>query len=862
MWNAGIAMTPLNIAIFGEPVDPPAAPSNLVVAAISSSKLNLSWTDNSDDETAFYIYRSEDDIDYAYIDSVAADETAYQDTGRAADTLYYYYVKAHNAGGESVASNTGSDTTFAGAPVAGPVLWVKADVGTWQDVAGTVAADDDGEVVGLWEDQSGNGNDFTAVSDGTQRPTLQTNEINGFPVIRADGVNDYLRTVGNVALTNFTIFLVVVPHEYGSGTRLMYQYDGADGWYLANDKGMFRHIVPNVTVDGSLTDAQPSVLVYARGGGEIVGYLNGVEVGRTALAVPTTNDEIFLFVASSLGNDTEVDVAEILIYDSLLAGPDIVDTQSYLLGRYDIADQSDGERIVWLKADTDIWQDTAATVVADDDGEVVGAWKDQSGKGNHFTAIADDTRRPTLKTNIMNGHPVVRFDGLNDYLLSISNLWLGEFMITMAMAPIERKTLSRVLYHYDGTDGWFLRCGVDSEAIAHIDPGVVGDGCQSIGTPNIITIERTDAAIIFRRNGEEISSTALGNSPVTVDEIFVGVASNLIRYGNFDLAELIVRREINNTLRDADEAYMAARYASPLVSPTWTELGDMPAAKSQHGFEVYDGKLYAVAGFSGADETTAVFEYDPVAPAWDTMAVMTGKRQSGILRAVGTKLYYIGGYADGTFYDTVYEFDPVGDSWATKTAMPTPREDMGSAVYDGKIYVFGGLIGPAPGQTAINTLEIYDPGGDSWDETKADMPANKWSGDFGAYYNGKIYAVTSALSFIGYPNMTLVTTIYEYNIVGDSWSVLTAAPEGHAYKEVAVIGDDLYVLGGSVTPNATSYTHAMWRYDIGDDEWHYVGATPILVGGAGLAVHNGEIYMSGGNDAGGTDLAELWKFTP
>ena len=90
---------------------PPAAPTNLTATAVSSNQINLSWTDNSKNETGFKIERSRDGITFAQKDVVGVNVTAYTDSGRQASTKYYYRVRAYDSGGNSGYSNTASATT-------------------------------------------------------------------------------------------------------------------------------------------------------------------------------------------------------------------------------------------------------------------------------------------------------------------------------------------------------------------------------------------------------------------------------------------------------------------------------------------------------------------------------------------------------------------------------------------------------------------------------------------------------------------------------------------------------------------------------------------------------------------------------
>lgn len=96
----------------------PAAPTNLAAAAASSKRVNLTWRDNSNNETGFIIERSTNKgLSWVRIAQTGAGATSYADTTVSARKTYWYRVRATNQAGVSAPSNVATVTTpRAGAP--------------------------------------------------------------------------------------------------------------------------------------------------------------------------------------------------------------------------------------------------------------------------------------------------------------------------------------------------------------------------------------------------------------------------------------------------------------------------------------------------------------------------------------------------------------------------------------------------------------------------------------------------------------------------------------------------------------------------------------------------------------------------
>jgi tripartite motif-containing protein 71 len=92
----------------------PAAPSSLTATAASQSQINLSWVDNSTNETGFKIERCKgaNCANFVQVGTVGSNTATFADAGLAKNTTYRYRARAYNGSGNSPYSNTGSARTF------------------------------------------------------------------------------------------------------------------------------------------------------------------------------------------------------------------------------------------------------------------------------------------------------------------------------------------------------------------------------------------------------------------------------------------------------------------------------------------------------------------------------------------------------------------------------------------------------------------------------------------------------------------------------------------------------------------------------------------------------------------------------
>lgn len=98
----------------------PPAPTDLVGTAVSGTRINLTWNDNSTTETGFEVYRSANNANnYVLIATTgpnASSQGAYADSGLFANSLFYYRVRARNDGGNSAYTNVVNLSTLNSLP--------------------------------------------------------------------------------------------------------------------------------------------------------------------------------------------------------------------------------------------------------------------------------------------------------------------------------------------------------------------------------------------------------------------------------------------------------------------------------------------------------------------------------------------------------------------------------------------------------------------------------------------------------------------------------------------------------------------------------------------------------------------------
>jgi hypothetical protein len=176
---------------------PPNVPEALTATTISSTQINLTWSDVSNNENSFQIERSISTLTgFSLIATTLANATTYSDANLAPSTPYFYRVRAVNAGGMSVYSSEASAITLESPPIAPANLTVRPTSSSQIDIS--------------WSDMSTN-------ETGFQLERSLASGLN-FEIITTTNAN--LTAYSNIGLTPNTKYFYRVRSINGVGSSV------------------------------------------------------------------------------------------------------------------------------------------------------------------------------------------------------------------------------------------------------------------------------------------------------------------------------------------------------------------------------------------------------------------------------------------------------------------------------------------------------------------------------------------------------------------------------------------------------------------------------------------------------------------
>lgn len=230
---------------------------------------------------------------------------------------------------------SGRFSSITPASISGCQLWLDA-----HQITGLA----DGDPVATWADASGNARD---VSEATNRPTYQTSEINGLPVVRFDGSNDRLEGADNAVwqFTDFTMYAVVRFAGFHAGyyQNTIVSQDNSSKWMFCykNETGTTHfHQNPGGTeLDSTAWTAVVGTwyLVGCSRNATTVSFrTNGEAKGTATHGTQLPDVSGPLIIGVSEGATINADIAEIVLYNAAISAGDTTELEDYFNSKYAI----------------------------------------------------------------------------------------------------------------------------------------------------------------------------------------------------------------------------------------------------------------------------------------------------------------------------------------------------------------------------------------------------------------------------------------------------------------------------------------------------------------------------------------------
>jgi hypothetical protein len=245
--------------------------------------------------------------------------------------FYFVGISAFaQSGAGSIGTNNGTSNLR---------LWVKADAGT--NLSGNQLTN--------WTDLSGSSNTATAVASNN-RPTRIPEALNGYPVMRFDGTNDYLEA-GTTTSLNMTQWSFLVVGKINNNKNYNYWFgkgnDVTENYEFLSYADPFMHVPINFT-DGTRgwlnTPTTSSVNNYAiwqydysTAGRNI--YLNGTSVASDAVSKTPQTNNLVMWIGnerSTTGRFLDGDIAELIMFNTRQNDIQRTILQNYLSSKYNI----------------------------------------------------------------------------------------------------------------------------------------------------------------------------------------------------------------------------------------------------------------------------------------------------------------------------------------------------------------------------------------------------------------------------------------------------------------------------------------------------------------------------------------------
>jgi hypothetical protein len=269
-------------------------------------------------------------------------------TGSAftSETVYQATVTINSISSNTTGGPVTRNLTIAALGATGPggvggaqtsPVWFRADAGT--------STTTDNTPINTWTSSSDNTVQATQNTSANQ-PVLRTgtNGINGRPVVRFDGSNDFFNTNYTWPANQGGITMILVGRgtnfqsaiRMQSGNYIVYPWSSAQSFILSSDGGTFGGIASGLVTDG--TTVNIGMARYRRNTTNgMQTFRNGtLQTQRNSANNPLPSENLILGSYLGIAEFTNADIAEAIIYRAALNEAQRIIVENYLSSKYNV----------------------------------------------------------------------------------------------------------------------------------------------------------------------------------------------------------------------------------------------------------------------------------------------------------------------------------------------------------------------------------------------------------------------------------------------------------------------------------------------------------------------------------------------
>ncbi|XP_041440637.1 kelch-like protein 15, partial [Xenopus laevis] len=225
--------------------------------------------------------------------------------------------------------------------------------------------------------------------------------------------------------------------------------------------------------------------------------------------------------------------------------------------------------------------------------------------------------------------------------------------------------------------------------------------------------------------------------------------------------------------------------------------------------------------------SSKVFRYDPRQNSWLRMADMSVPRSEFAVGVIGRYVYAVAGRTrDETFYSTE-RYDIIENKWEFVDPYPVNKYGHEGTVLNYKFFITGGITSSSTSKQVC----VFDPSKEGTVEQRTrrtQVLTNCWENKCKMNYarcfhkmisyNGKLYVfggvcviLRASFESQGCPS----TEVYDPDM--DQWTILASMPIGRSGHGVAVLDNQIIVLGGLCYNG--HYSDSILTFDPEENKW-------------------------------------------